>query len=379
MFSRVFKQPVSRIAGITGSRSFSSDGSGGSGMAMPASLLALAGASYCYYDASQQNQALTSQVNDLQVQLSGKTNSAFVFIKPHACKGKPGAIEKVVEDKFKSVGIRVTGKGEILAEDIDKNLLIDNHYGAIAKKAMQLTPSELNVPDKGKAAFEKMFGESWDAAISANKVYNAKDAAEKLGVDAAGINAKWGQLKRGENLIKFGGGFYCGKIGDIYVMNGFYMAMRAAYCNAGEKIKWYTVSWPTDSLAWGSFRGDVLGSTDPSTAPKGSIRRTILDDYKKLGLNSKPNTGDNGVHASASPFEGFAERCNWLGASVEADQFGKGLLSAGVSKDTIKEWSGDSQVSVDGETAKGKTMSVFDSLEDLDADTSLAKVGKISK
>lgn len=64
-------------------------------------------------------------------------------------------------------------------------------------------------------------------------------------------------------------GFYCGKVGDIYVMNGFYMSMRADYCNKGEKIKWYTVSWPTDSLAWESFRGDILGSTDPSTAPKG--------------------------------------------------------------------------------------------------------------
>lgn len=52
----------------------------------------------------------------------------------------------------------------------------------------------------------KMFGESWDAVIAANKVYNAKDAAVKLGLDSAGINAKWGQLKRGEDLIKFGGG-----------------------------------------------------------------------------------------------------------------------------------------------------------------------------
>ena len=52
----------------------------------------------------------------------------------------------------------------------------------------------------------KMFGESWDSAISANKVYNAKDAAVKLGIDAAGINDKWSQLKPGENLIKFGGG-----------------------------------------------------------------------------------------------------------------------------------------------------------------------------
>jgi hypothetical protein len=102
-------------------------------------------------------------------------------------------------------------------------------------------------------------------------------------------------------------------------MNGFYMEMRSAYCSEGEKIHWYTVTWPTDSLSWESFRGDVLGATDPSAAPKGSIRRTILDKYKELGLKSKPNTGDNGVHASASPFEGLAERCNWLGAKVEED------------------------------------------------------------
>ena len=50
-----------------------------------------------------------------------------------------------------------------------------------------------------------------------------------------------------------------------------------------------------------------------------------------------------------------------------------------VSKATIEEWSGDSQVTVEGETAPGKTMSVFDTLEDLDADTSLAKVSKIGK
>lgn len=103
-------------------------------------------------------------------------------------------------------------------------------------------------------------------------------------------------------------------------MNGFYMSMRAAYCAPGEKIKYYTVTFPSDALSWETFRGDVLGATDPTAAPPGSIRRTILDKYKELGLKSKPNTGDNGVHASASPFEALAERCNWLGANVEEDQ-----------------------------------------------------------
>ena len=104
-----------------------------------------------------------------------------------------------------------------------------------------------------------------------------------------------------------------------------------------------------------------------------------LDEYRKLGLASKPNTGDNGVHASASPFEALAERNNWLGKSIEEDSYGKGLLAAGVPMEVIEKWSGDCQVSVEGETKEGKTMSVFDTLEDLDADAVLAKVSKISK
>lgn len=156
--------------------------------------------------------------------------------------------------------------------------------------------------------------------------------------------------------------------------NWFY----TAYCNPGEKIQWYTVQWPSDSLSWEDFRGKVLGATDPSAAPPGSVRRTILDQYKKLGLKTKPNTGDNGVHASASPFEAMAERLNWLGATVEDDAFGKALLTK-VPKETILAWAGDAQVSVAGETKDGKTMSVFDTLEDLDADIILEKVDKVSK
>lgn len=356
--------------------------SGGSGAALPLAGVALAMAAYASYQTSSAADAaavadLKKEIDGLQVQLSGKTNSAFLFIKPHACKGTPGSVEALVEAGLKKNGIRITGQGEMSAETIDEKQHIDTHYGAIASKAVKLQPSALNVPDKGKAGFEAMFGESWDSAIAAGKVYNAMDGAAKLGIDSAGLNEKWGNLSKGKELIKFGGGFYCGKVDGIYVMNGFYMAMRAAYCNPGEKILWYTVSWPTDSLSWGDFRGVVLGATDPSAAPVGSIRRAILDQYKTLGLKSKPDTGDNGVHASASPFEAMAERINWLGVTMEDDSFGRAMLAKGLPKAKIEEWAGDAQVSVEGETKAGKTMSVFDALEDMDADTSLAKVAKI--
>lgn len=53
---------------------------------------------------------------------------------------------------------------------------------------------------------------------------------------------------------------------------------------------------------------------------------------------------DNGVHASASPFEGLAERMNWLQVAPENDPFGRKLIEAGVSVETIKQWSVDPQV-----------------------------------
>jgi len=294
---------------------------------------------------------------------AGKTNSAFLFIKPHACKGAPGAVEELVREKLADNGITVTNEGTMDAETIDEKLYIDRHYGAIASKAVMLKPSELNVPDKGKAGFQEKFGLSWDEAIAQGLVYNAMDASKKLGVDGFELEVLWRKAK----VIKFGGGFYCGKVGDIFIMNGFYMSMRAAYCTPGERIQWMTVSWPADELSWEDFRGRVLGATDPSKAEKGSIRRSIMTNWERLDLKSRPNTGNNGVHASASPFEALAERMNWLGVKPEEDEYGRAMLTV-IDRPTLDAWCADAQVSVDG--TRG---SLFDALEDINSAPSLEK------
>ena len=96
--------------------------------------------------------------------------------------------------------------------------------------------------------------------------------------------------------------------------------------------------------------------------------------YEEFGLSDKPNKGDNGVHASASPFEGLAEKSNWLNKKVEEDSFGKALLDAGLSIDTINDWSVDPRV----ELPEGGKGSVFDALEDMDVDNCLAKLVELN-
>ena len=187
--------------------------------------------------------ATMADIDDLRVDLAGKTNSAFVFIKPHACNDNVTAL---VRETFAAAGIRITSENDLSAETIDKEMLIDNHYGAIAAKAVKLSPSELHVPEKGQAGFEAMFGESWASALASGQVYNAKQACAKLGIDGKGLDAKWATTTRGVDSIKFGGGFYCAKIDGIYIMNGFYMSMRSAYTTPPAKIHTFTVQWPTD-------------------------------------------------------------------------------------------------------------------------------------
>lgn len=140
------------------------------------------------------------------------------------------------------------------------------------------------------------------------------------------------------------GSVYVEMRSSIFVINGFYMAMREKYTKPSASIYYYLVEWDPAKLSWGDFREKVLGATDPATAADGAVRKEIYTNWKSLGLASEPNVGDNGVHASASPFEAMAERLNWMGAKLEEDDFGKAMIASGIPKATIMEWTKDPQV-----------------------------------
>lgn len=159
---------------------------------------------------------------------------------------------------------------------------------------------------------------------------------------------------------------------SIYVINGFYAAMRDKYTEPGSSIYYYVVQWESSVLSWADFRKTVLGATDPATAAPGSMRNEILQRWEALGLAGKPNVGDNGVHGSASPFEGLCERMNWLSSSIDDDDTGHALLEAGVRKDTLADWSKDPQVEMDGEMT-----SLFDVFEDMSAPDMLKLAQKL--
>lgn len=303
--------------------------------------------------------------------------SAFVFIKPHAVTD---ATKALVKEGFGAKGIKIVTEGSLSAEEIDEKMLIDQHYYSIASKATILDPKELNVPaDK----FEAQFGLGWTDALSKGVVFNAKQACEKAGIDAEALDAAWAKAKKAKKLVKFGGGFYCGLVDTLdgvdpmYVFNGFFMSMRSKFVAPGVSIYYYVVEWDSNDLSWEDFRGKVLGPTDPADAPADSLRGLVMSNWQKLGLASQPDVGDNGVHASASPFEALAERMNWLGVSMEDDSFGKALLAQGISKKTILEWSVDPQVTYGAACCPLKG-SFFDALEDQNSNVCIATMRGIA-
>jgi len=296
-------------------------------------------------------------------------NSAFVFVKPHA---NTSPTQALVRTKLVDAGITILSESEISGKTIDEDKLIDQHYYAIASKATILPASQIPVPtDK----FEESFGETWEDVLTEKRAANAMEACELFGCSPDELNEAWG---KSEKVVKFGGGFYCGLVSmgskKLFVFNAFFMSMRSKFVGETDSIHCFEVQWDPSTMSWKDFRNKLLGPTDPSEAPSGSIRRTILESYKELGLKELPNKGDNGVHASASPFEGLAEKQNWLKHKISEDKFGKALLDAGLNEEVIKEWSIDPRV----ELPDGSKGSVFDALEDMDAEECMKKLVELN-
>jgi len=302
--------------------------------------------------------------------LAEGTNNAFMFLKPHA--NTPAAREFVLRT-LKNAGIGVVTQGSISTEQIAKEGLIDTHYGSLAMKALHQSPVDTIVQPKAQEAFQATFGLSWQDALARGLACNAREAMQRLGCTAEELDEKWTPLKLGEGKVKFGGGFYCGLIDGLYVINGFYMAMRSMYTRPNGAVHYFVLDWRSATLSWEGFRSEVVGATDPSRAVPGSLRSEFLRRWRDLGLPVEPHAGENAVHASASPLEAMAERLNWMRLEVWNDPFGRILQSKNVSPARARDWASDPMVQHDG-----RQQSLFDVVENLDTKECIQRMMALS-
>jgi hypothetical protein len=128
-------------------------------------------------------------------------NSAFVFVKPHA---NTAATRELVVDKLTQAGIKILSEIDIDGVEIDQKGLIDQHYYSIASKATILSADKIPVPPQ---KFLEAFGESWEQVLKEKRACNAVEACKRFDCSPAELNEVWQKIE----LVKFGGGFYCGQ------------------------------------------------------------------------------------------------------------------------------------------------------------------------
>lgn len=293
------------------------------------------------------------------VKKAEKTNTCLLLLKPHANTAK---VRDLLIERLESESIQIVRQGSMDAEEISHRRIIDTHYGSLAAKALYQMPQDHAVHAEARARFKGAFNISWDAAMQQELVCNANEAMQRLGLTSEDLDAKWTPLRMGIGKVKLGGGFYCGLIDGLYVINGFYLAMRKMYTAAGNSVSWFVAEWSEKDLSWERFRTSVIGDTDPAVAGDTTLRGAVHREWRDLQLKCEPHVAENVVHASASPFEALLERTNWAGSNLAEDPFGMALLHRGISRDILDVWRSDPVVE-NGD----KKRSLFDLFENLDS------------
>ena len=287
------------------------------------------------------------------------TNTALVFIKPHAATD---AWEGYIKQHLSSSGIRIIDSGVKYAAEIDSNRLIDQHYGSLARLAVETQPAEMELSASAKKSFADTFGVEWDAALGS--VLRNDAALAKLGVDGAALEALWRQ----GDTCKLAPGTYVSRLAGqasdapLYTVNGFYPAMREAFVADGAEVRYLVCEFEEDVLSWRAFRREVIGATDPEAAADGSARAALRASWEELGLDAAPSTGNNGVHASAGPLEGSgAVRVG--GRDARERRVRAAAARRRPRASTLEAWLDTNPVV----TLEGKTDKVFDLTEEMSA------------
>ncbi len=232
-------------------------------------------------------------------------NQAFVFIKPHAVKSK---IIDYVKTFFSENNIEIISEGKISSETIKEKGLIDKHYAINAKNGTIANPADLFLNKKAIANFAENFSVNWEDAIKENKIISGLSMKRELKITGEELRELWVKYKG----IKITGGLYVSyfKDYDKYVLNGFYPSIRDIFTQPNEKIIYFIANFASEQLDWSNFRNDIIGKTNPVDASEKSIRGYFHKNNEKYDIVT--GYRDNVIHASASPFEAFIEKNNWI-------------------------------------------------------------------
>lgn len=251
----------------------------------------------------------------LSTQKPVKRNHFVLFLKPELLNIRGGArlnpILDLIGAALEKFGVETGAVRALNGPYLARYKIMEQHYGVI-NRTSRLGLGALSPPTRQKLESEcpgikSIFGaHQFLARYPDVSAFAVNIIVDTLGSKRVASGKYYSVLNvEGEKVI---------------VLNAFHPQQLLHYTDRGQTVVAFECFTDTD---WNVLRHELTGTTDPSRAPVGSIRRTLRDRSDELGL-IEVATGTNGVHCSAGPLEGMLEFCRFF-----SDHADKKLISPG--------------------------------------------------
>lgn len=293
-------------------------------------------------------------------------HEAVLFIKPELACLSTTTLQQVfsmIDAACAKYDVEILNIGSLSWSYMKEHNIAGEHYGVINKISREGMPA---LSQDAQNKVRELFPVADEFVLGAHQ-FLAKFptwTAETLGdyVDSNPASMK-----------KLAPGTYAMPIeqdGQQYtLLSGFHPAQLLHFVNEGRSI----IVMPVRSkTAWKTLRDDMVGATDPTTAPAGALRAELLANKDSLGIPTV-SKGLNGIHLSAGPLEGMVEVVRFTSdlsrgqkSSYSSTNFGTAWLQSGGSEAELNTLAENPMV-----TANGKTESAFDATELMDMDQAI--------
>ena len=272
-----------------------------------------------------------------------------ILVKPHAVNDD---VLTVIETLLTDHSIRIQYIGHLSGADLSARNVVQHSFCTLFQHAIVIDPLELHVTAEMISLFRTHFLMEWTTALNQSQLTNACDAAAYLEITQAELydmcrRSKFPTLRlcKGVHLTYLDEDCSSDPAvksllkSPIYVVNGFYSALKAQYENPATEVAYLLIEWDGAQWTWADLVHRIVGDSDPALASPTSIRGTIYRHWESLNLPAAPSRVDNCVHASASAFEGMVDRVVWTpGATLQTDILGSRLLAARIPHHLCQKW-----------------------------------------
>lgn len=275
----------------------------------------------------------------------------LVIVKP-SCSSSEKFIRRVAEI-LSGHSVKVLQSGSISGSEMKSKNSVEALFGTLSRQAHSERAVDVNLSPEGVRKFETYFGISWKEAQRRGRVFSMRSFQKEHSLEnAVQVEELCSRSRRPHCRLE--AALHCAMVDHtctddlelqdrlhepVYVINGFYGALKAAYESPLASIVFMKVEWDGDKLSWPEVHNLVVGSRDPSLANPSSIRGTALREWKRLGLPRPPTRYDNCVHLAESAFAALVDRVAVLpNTQIYTDPMGSALIHAQVPSSAVQRW-----------------------------------------